>query len=84
MFGESQAIGFVPIPSLDLRAGNLYGLVVSLLIFGSCLYSAWSIIIRSGQIPAGKIFSYFLLALGFYWLLEAFTGGLVWLNLPYI
>ncbi len=81
MFGEGSAAGFIPAPIIDLRAGNLYNVAISLLVFLSCIYAAWVISAKGRRTVAEKTFSLFLAALGFYWLMVAIGNLLAWFNL---
>jgi len=66
---------------IDLRAGNLYNVVVSLLVFLGCGYAAWSISSRGKRTVLEKTFSLFLLGIGAYWLAVAGGNLCAWLNI---
>lgn len=68
MFGEGPFI---------LRSGNLYNVVISLLVFLGCSYAAWAIASRARE----RTFPLFLSAIGAYWLLVSAGNLLAWFNL---
>ena len=69
-----------PIPIIELRAGNLYNLVISLLVFLACTYVAWSIFSRGKRSLAEKSISLFLGAIGLYWLMIGLGNLLAWFD----
>ncbi len=70
---------------IDLRAGNLYNVVISLLVLLGCAYAAWSISSGGRRTVLQKTFSLFLLGIGAYWLAVAIGNLCAWLNvLPLI
>jgi len=81
MFGDGPNFGFMPTTVIDLRAGNLYNVAISLLIFLGCAYTAWNIFSKGKKSAAENSFSLFLLALGVHWLTVAIGNFLAWLNL---
>jgi len=81
MFGDGPNFGFIPTTVIDLRAGNLYNVAISLLVFLGCAYTAWSIFSKGKKSAAENSFSLFLLALGVHWLTVAIGNFLAWLNL---
>ena len=66
---------------IDLRAGNLYNVVISLLVFLGCAYASFSIFSRGRKSLPEKTFSLFVSAVGLYWLLISLSNLLAWLNL---
>jgi len=80
MFGEGVASGFIPTSVIDLRAGNLYNVVISLLVFLGCAYAAWSIYARGRKAVPERSFSFFLGAMAAYWLLAAVGNLFAWMN----
>ena len=81
MFGEESAVGYIPAPVIGLRAGNLYNVAISLLVFLGCAYAAWAILSKGRRSVPEKAFSLFLLSIGGYWLAAAAGNLLTWLNL---
>ena len=74
--------GFIPAPVIDLRAGSLYNVVISLLVFCAALYVGYIMSLKEKKSLDEKIFSFFLFALGANWLLQASGNFALWFNLP--
>jgi len=71
-------LGEGPIPVIDLRAGSLYNLAISLLVFLGSTYAAWAIFSRGKKTLSEKSFSLFLAAIGTYWLLVGAGNLFAW------
>jgi len=81
MFEEGAAVGLLSSSVFNLRAGHLYNIVIALLVFVACVYSAWLISSQNNRSVAGRAFFGFLFALGLDWLLVALVNLLAWLGL---
>jgi signal transduction histidine kinase len=79
MLAEQPAVGFAPAPGIELHSGNLYNVVINLLVFLCCLYAGWVIFNRGEK----KAFSFFLVSIGFYWFVIAAGNLYAWFNAPY-
>lgn len=64
-------------PLLGLHSGLLYNIVIDLLVFTACFWSAYLIYDRGKE----KIYSLFLFLLGLFWLVDALANFLGWLKL---
>jgi len=53
---------------VGLRAGNLYNVAISVLVFSTCFYTAWVIYFRGERSLSEKAYAFFLAALGVHWL----------------
>ncbi|MFC1568481.1 ATP-binding protein [Candidatus Margulisiibacteriota bacterium] len=81
MFDQGAAVGFLPTPVFDLRAGHLYNVVISLLVFLGCAYAAWAIYNRGKKTLPESSFAAFLASIAAYWLVVAGGNLLAWLGL---
>lgn len=81
MFGESGNFGFIPTAVIDLRAGNLYNVAISLLVFIVCFYAAWTIFFRAKRSLTEGAFAAFLFFVSINWLVIAVGNLFAWFNI---
>lgn len=78
MFGQETGFGFIPSPNISLNAGNLYNVVISLLVCLACAFAGWSIYSRGKKTTQEKSFALFLALVGLYWFGSAISNSLAW------